>query len=190
MFHSLNKKCESSIKSHLHKLKEITLQVSSDLLTVIVVSDTSIKKHVAMLIAYIHAYSSPVIETIYHVVNIISTETELFTIRCSINQATHLLNTRRIVIISDFIYMAKRIKDSSSYLYQIHLAAIFCEFRKFFKRNIDNFIEFWDCPSHCNWGLHLIVDKETKSFNPIPIFPCKFSQDFSRKNEYDSILNT
>ena len=143
-----------------------------------------------MLIAYIHAYSSPVIETIYHVVNIISTETELFTIRCSINQATHLLNTRRIVIISDFIYMAKRIKDSSSYLYQIHLAAIFCEFRKFFKRNIDNFIEFWDCPSHCNWGLHLIVDKETKSFNPIPIFPCKFSQDFSRKNEYDSILNT
>ena len=58
------------------------------------------------------------------------------------------------------------------------------------KRNIDNSIEFWDCPSYCNWGLYSIINKETKSFNPIPILLCKVSWDFSRKNKCDNILNT
>ena len=84
-FHSLNKKYKSSIKSHLHKLEEITFEALSNLLTVIIVLDTSIKKHVTTSIAYIHIHSSPVIKTIYHIVNITSTEAELFIIRYGIN---------------------------------------------------------------------------------------------------------
>jgi len=35
----------------------------------------------------------------------------------------------------------------------------------------------------------LAVDKETKQFNIEPIFPCKSLWDFSKKEEYDSILH-
>ena len=44
-------------------------------------------------------------------------------------------------------------------------------------------------PSHCKWSLHDIVDKKTKKFDLNPIFLCKFSWNFSRKNECDNILN-
>ena len=46
-----------------------------------------------------------------------------------------------------------------------------------------------DCPSYNKWTLYDIVDKETKDFNLVPIFPCKSSYDFDRKNKYDEILN-
>jgi len=59
----------------------------------------------------------------------------------------------------------------------------------FFKRNNNNFIEFWDCPSNHKWPLHKRVDKETKEFNILPIFLCKLLWDFSKKSKYDSILN-
>ena len=42
-FHSINRKSKESVKTQIHKLDEITLQVSVDSKTVIVVSDASIK---------------------------------------------------------------------------------------------------------------------------------------------------
>ena len=54
----------------------------------VVVSDISIKNQVATSIAYIYVHNNPIIKTIHHVINIVSTKTELFTIRCGINQAT------------------------------------------------------------------------------------------------------
>ena len=84
-FHSLNRNCKSSIKSHLYKLEDITLQASSDLLIVVVVSDVSIKNHVTTSIAHVHVYNSPVVKTIHHIVNIMLTEAKLFVIRYSIN---------------------------------------------------------------------------------------------------------
>ena len=51
-FHSLNRNCKSSIKSYLCKLEDITLQALSDLLTVVVVSDASIKNHVTTSITH------------------------------------------------------------------------------------------------------------------------------------------
>ena len=164
-FHSLNRNCKSSIKIHLCKLEDITLQALSNLLTVVVVSDTSIKNHVTTSIAYVHIHSSLVIKTIHHIVNIMLTKAKLFVIECGINQASHLLNTKRIVIISDFIHMAKFFFDSSVHLYQIYLAAILYKLRK------------------------LIVDKETKKFDLILILLCKYFWDFSRKNKCDNILN-
>ena len=111
-FHSLNRKYERSIKSHLGKLEEITLYTSSDLLIVVVVSDASIKNHVATSIAYVYVHGSPVIKTIYHAKNIILTKAKLFVIRCGINQASYLPNIKKIVIISDSIHVAKRIFNS------------------------------------------------------------------------------
>jgi len=61
-----------------------------------------------------------------------STEVELFVIRCGINQATHLSNVNQIVVIMDSIHVAKRIFDSLSHSYQLYSSAISCELRDFF----------------------------------------------------------
>ena len=51
-------------------------------------------------------------------------------------------------------------------------------------------IKFWECPSHLNWNLHKEVNKDSKAFNPSPVYPCKMSWDYCRKIECDDILNT
>ena len=59
---------------------------------------------------------------------------------------------------------------------------------KFFNRHLDNSIEFWDCPSNKDWYLYTQVDKKTKKFNLIPLYPCKTSWDLNRKEECDKII--
>ena len=180
-FHSLNRKSKDSVKTYLYNLNNITLQASTDLYLVVVVLDSSIKNYIATLIAHVH---------IHHVVNITSTEVELFAIRCSINQAICLPNTNWIVVIMDFIHTAKKIFDLLLHPYQIYSSAISYELRKFFKQNSNNSIEFWDFSSHCKWSLHDIVNRETKKFNLTPIFSYKLLWDFNRKNECNNILNS
>jgi len=189
LFHLLNRKSNDNIKSHLCKLDSIIFQVSLILHSVVVVSDASIKNHVATFISYIHSYNSSVIKTIHHAVNISSTEAELFAIRCGINQAIHLPNINYIFVITNSIYAANRIFDSLLHPYQIHLAAIFCKLREFFQKNNNNSIEFWDYPSKCKWSLHDTVDKETKKIQPHPILPYRSSWNFSKKWGYNDILN-
>ena len=79
-------KSKESRKIHIHKLDELTFQVSADSKIAVVVSDMSIKNQVATLIAYIHIYNNSVIKTLYHTINITFTEVKLFAIRYSINQ--------------------------------------------------------------------------------------------------------
>jgi len=110
-------------------------------------------------------------------------------IKCGINHATCLPNIKCIFVIMDSIYAAKRIFDSSSHPYQIHLAVISSKLREFFQKDGNNSIEFWDCLNNCKWSLHNFVDKETKKFDLTSIFPCRSSWDFSRKNKCDIILN-
>ena len=60
----------------------------------IIVSDMSIKNNIVTLIAHIYSYNLPVIKMIHYATNIISTEAELFAIRCGINQAVWLPNIK------------------------------------------------------------------------------------------------
>ena len=85
----------------------------------IIISDVSIKNQVAMSIAHIHIHDKPVVKTLHYTINITLTEAELFAIRCGLNLTTQLDNIKYIVVIMDFIYVAKRIFDSSIYLYQV-----------------------------------------------------------------------
>jgi len=48
-----------------------------------------------------------------------NTETELFVIRCEINQAVQVTNVLHIIVITDAIYLVKCIFDSSSHSYQL-----------------------------------------------------------------------
>jgi len=87
-FYPTNRRNEESIKAHICKLDKIIFQVSLDSKTTVVVLDASIKNQVTTSIAHIYIYNSPIIKIIHHAINITLTETELFTIRCGINQAT------------------------------------------------------------------------------------------------------
>jgi len=116
-----------------------------------------------------------------------STEAELFVIRCGINQAYIKKNISKIIVVTDSIYVAKKIFDSLSHPYQVHAVAILHGLHCFFKSNQNNSIEFWKCPSCFNWNLHKAVNRDSKAFNLLPIYPCKTSWDYI---ECDNILNT
>ena len=135
-------------------------------------------------------YTFSVISSVAGLFLTTSTEAELFAIRYSINQAVCLPIISRIIIITNSIYAAKRIFDSLLYPFQIHISLISSELRKFFTKDCNNSIEFWDCPSCYKWALHDIVDKETKKFHLVPNYLCKSLWDFSRKNKCNNILNS
>ena len=67
--------------------------------------------------------------------------------------------------------------------------AISHELRDFFLKDTNNHIKLWDCSSKQKWPLHALVDKDSKSFNSVPIFPYKFSQNFCKKRECDFVLS-
>jgi len=143
--------------------------------TAIAVLDTSIKNQVATSIAHIYTYDRPVVKTIHHTINVTLTEAKLFAIKYGINQAICIFNINQIIVIPDLLHAAKRIFNSSSHPYQIQPLLISRDLRNFFTRDQSNSIKFWDCPSHENWTLHNLVDKETKSFDLIPMLSCKSS---------------
>ena len=188
-FHTPNKQSNTNLKVYIQSLDNIALNSSSEPSVALVVSDASIKNHVAISIAHIHIYNKQVIKMIHQAVNVTSTEAELFTIRCGINQATNLQDVRKIVVIIDSIHSAKKIFDFSSHLFQVHMASISNKLRKFFSININNTIKFWECPSQCDWSLYKAVNRETKKFCPIPSLPWKLSWDFSKKIECDDLVN-
>ena len=119
-----------------------------------------------------------------------SMEAELFAIRCGINQVYIKENVSKIIVVTNSIHAAKKIFDSKSYPYQSHTTAILSKLRRIFNTKQENSIEFWECPSCLNWNLHKLVNRDSKAFNPLPIYPCKMSWDYSKKIECDDILNT
>ena len=126
----------------------MVLEFSSSPLIAIIASDVSIKNNVATSIMHIHTYNKPLTKTIHYTVLVISTEVELFTIRCSINQATNSNDITKIIVVTDSIHAARKIFDSLVYPYQVQSAAILSELCNFFNCYKGNIIEFWECPSH------------------------------------------
>jgi len=100
-----------------YQLDELALESSSSSSTAIIASDASIKNDIAISILHTHTYNRLIIKMIHHVVHITSTEVELFAIRCSINQALNLDNVSKVIVITDFIHMARKIFEPSIYLY-------------------------------------------------------------------------
>jgi len=167
----------------------MTLQSSSSSHTAIIVTDASVKNDIATLVSHIHIHNHPLIKTVHHVAFITSTEAELFAIRYGINQVCSKENVSKIIVVTDFIHVAKKLFDNKSNPYQIHMTAILHELRQFFSTHQENFIKFWECPSRLNWKLYQSVDKELKSFNPQPLFLRKISWDYYKKSDSDNIIN-
>ena len=166
----------------------MVLQNSSDPNTALVITDASIKNDIATSISHIHSANCPLIKTIHHASFVMSSEAELFTIRCGINQACSLNNVSKIVVITDSIHMAKKIFDIRSHPFQIHSAAILSNLRNFFIANNSNSIEFWECPSKLKWRFHHEVDKDSKSFVVMPFYPSKISWEYCKKSDSDELI--
>jgi len=84
-FHTPNKQSDANLKVHIQSLNNIALNSSLEPSVALVVSDASIENHVVTSITHIHVHNKQVIKIIYQMVNITSTEAELFAIRCGIN---------------------------------------------------------------------------------------------------------
>ena len=154
----------------------------------IIVTDASIKNNITTSIAYIHQANFPLTKTVHHAVFITSSKAKLFAMRCSINQACNKANISKTVVITNSIHSAERIFNSSAHPLQLHSAAILSELRLFFNKSQDNSIEFWECPSHLKWRFHKDVNKDTKSFKPTSISPCKILWDFYKKSNSNIII--
>jgi len=157
--------------------------------TALVITDASIKNDIATSISYVHIANHPLTKTVHHATFVISTEVELFAIRCGINQACTKENVSKVIVITDSIYAAKKIFDSKSHPFQSHTAAILSELWGFFNSNHDNSIEFWECPSCLKWRFHHDVNKDSKLFHPMPAYPCKIYWDYCKKADCDDIIN-
>jgi len=133
---------EENDKLHFQQVNDITLQSSSLPHMAIVVTDASIKNDIATLVSHIHIHNHSLIKMVHHVAFVTSTEVELFTIRCGINQAYSKENVSKIIVVIDSIHAAKKLFDDKSNLYQIHTTAILRELRQFFSTCQENSIEF------------------------------------------------
>ena len=153
----------------------MVLQSSSLLSTAIVIMDASIKNNITTSISHIHLVDHPLTKTVHYAAFITSTEAELFTVRCSIDQACNKENMSKIIIVTDSIHTVRKIFDNKSHPYQIHTMAILSKLNRFFAISQENSIEFWECPSYLNWKLHKAIDKDSKLFNPLLTYPCEIS---------------
>ena len=186
-FNLVNKKEKDKI--YAQELDEMVLWISSSPSIALIITDASIKNDIATSISYIHLANHPLIKMVYHAVFITSMETELFTIRCGINQACIKEEVSKIIIVTDSIHAVKKIFNSKLHPYQSHTMAILSELHRFFKTNQENSIEFWECPSCLKWRFHNDINKDFKSFNLTPSFPCKISWDYCKKTDSDDIIN-
>jgi len=139
----------------------------------IIATDASIKNNIATSILHMHTSNQSLIKMLHHAAFVTSAEAELFAIRCGINQASTKENISKIIVVTNSIYVAKKIFDPLSHLLQIHAVAILKELYHFLSRNPNNLIKFWESSSHLNWHPHKAVDHELKSFNSMPIFSYK-----------------
>ena len=188
-FNLATKKDKEKDKICAHELDTMVLHNSSSPHTALVITDASIKNNITVFISHIHIANRLLTKTVHHALFVTSTEAELFAIRCSINQACSNEVISKIIVITDSIHATRKIFDSSSHSFQHHSSAILSELWHFFISNPNNSIEFWECPSRLKWRFHHDIDKDSKSFNPLPTYPCKIFWDFCKKTDSNDIIN-
>jgi len=84
--------------THQKKLNKIFSDFISNPNTVIVIFNASIKNNITTSISHIYNGQNIIAKTIYHAMNITSTEAELFAIRCGINQAIQVPKVEQIIV--------------------------------------------------------------------------------------------
>ena len=89
-FYLVNWKDANAKIAHCNKLNNIYKGSLIDQNMVLIISDASVKNNITTSVLYIHRDQDIIAKTIYHAMNIASTEAELFAIKCDINHATQI----------------------------------------------------------------------------------------------------
>jgi len=126
-FHLSSKHKDNNCKAHIQQLDNLVIKFLSIPSHALVITDASIKNNIATFFSRTHIHNKSIIKTLHHAVNIMSTEAELFTIRCGINQATNSNDVSKIIAVTDSIHAAKKIFDLTSHSFQSHAASILNE---------------------------------------------------------------
>ena len=132
----------ANFKAHIQQLDNLAFESSSIPSHVLIITDASVKNNIATSILHTHIHNRPITKTLHHAVNVMSTEAELFAIRCGINQATNHNDISKIIIVTNSIHAARKIFNLLSHPYQIHIATILNELHTFFSHHQENSIEF------------------------------------------------
>jgi len=103
-FHFFKKSSNESFKSRSLLLNDLMISSSLDSSIALMITNTSIKNNITTSIAHIHICNKDVIKIIHHTVNVLSSEAELFAIRCGINQTTNIPDISKIVVITDLLH--------------------------------------------------------------------------------------
>jgi len=141
-FQPLSKVANCNVTSRVQELDRIVFESLNSPSTALVVSDANVKNNVSTSIAHIHIRDRPIMKTLHHTLNVMSTEAELVAIRCSINQATNHNFISTVIIITDSIHVVRKIFNLSSHPYQKHMVSILKKLCSFFLCHPDNCIEF------------------------------------------------
>ena len=123
-FHLANQKDVNIKITHQNKLKNIYETLSNSQDTILIISDTSVKNNIAILVSYIWRRHEIIAKTDHHVMNILLIEALIFAIRHGISQVSQMQGVTYIVIIIDAIYTTKCIFNISIYSYQLYTITI------------------------------------------------------------------
>jgi len=108
-FTSVNCNDIDALKTHYFRIDRIYKDFLNNQDTILIIVDTSIKNNIATLVFHIQKSHNIINKSVYYTMNVNSTEAELFTIRCRIDQATKIYNASKIIIITDAISAMKQI---------------------------------------------------------------------------------
>ena len=116
-FYQADCKDKETKASHSCKLNNIIFNMSSYSNLIIIVSSTSIKNNITISIMHIYLHSNSIKKTLHHAISITSSKAKLFTIKYSINWAIQFSKVSCIIVITNSIYTAHWIFNSSVYPY-------------------------------------------------------------------------
>ena len=131
-----HKNTNAKITYH-NKLKKLYEELSNNQNIILITSNTSVRNNIAILVSHIWREHEIIAKTIHYTMNVLFMKAKLFAIRYRI-----------CFIIIDTIYAAKYIFNLSIHPYKLYSIIIFSNLRKFFNKNNNNFISFWNCPSN------------------------------------------
>ena len=131
-FYLFSKSNDQQFKSCIQQLDNLAIESSNTPSNILVVTDASVKNNITSSIMHIYICNKPIVKMLHHAINITSSEAKFFTIRCGINQAIYLHGISKIIVVTDSIYVVKKIFDPSSHPLQKHMAFILNDLREFF----------------------------------------------------------
>ena len=84
-FNTVKYKDAKARTAHLNQFKNVYQRSSNSHDIIFIISDTSVKNNIVTSISYIQRKHNIIRKTVYHTMNISSTEAKLFIIRCGIS---------------------------------------------------------------------------------------------------------